>query len=260
MSLSKALDGISDDPTVGPILEFRVVASLKSVDDPSKTWQATDLDRSANLDDPDWASGLKTLTSQIPIIAPARVRHFEFSRSGSGTSLVNGQCIPECGDKTVFPYSVTVNGERAHTANAARISALIPNPGETEHWILENGGGGWDHPIHLHFEEGVTIDRGGASIPVTEKLVRKDVWRLREGGRVRIQVTFGEFGGSYVAHCHNTSHEDFAMLLRWQLLSPETGLGAITKTPMPSPDGVVWRDSEVLPEADPKNARYFRRT
>ena len=42
---------------------------------------------------------------------------------------------------------------------------MIPKPGEVEHWTYVNGGGGWDHPIHLHFEEGVTINRGGATIP-----------------------------------------------------------------------------------------------
>ena len=116
-----------------------------------------------------------------------------------------------------------MNGQAAHTLNANRISALIPKPGEVEHWTLINGGGGWDHPIHLHFEEGVTINRGTESIPATELLVRKDVWRLRPDGRVKFQVRFGEFGGAYVNHCHNTVHEDFAMLLRYQLLTPAPG-------------------------------------
>ena len=38
--------------------------------------------------------------------------------------------------------------------------------------------------------------------PPTEKLARKDVWRLRPGGQVQFQVQFGEYGGSYVQHCH----------------------------------------------------------
>jgi FtsP/CotA-like multicopper oxidase with cupredoxin domain len=61
-----------------------------------------------------------------------------------------------------FPWSIKVNGQSAHTANANRISALIPKPGEVEHWILKNGGGGWDHPIHLHFEEGQFLSRTSA--------------------------------------------------------------------------------------------------
>jgi hypothetical protein len=63
-------------------------------------------------------------------------------------------------------------------------------------------------------------------------------------------VTFGEFGGSYVNHCHNTVHEDFAMLMRYQVLTgddrPQLN---IIPTPVPSEDGVEYLTPEVLPEA-----------
>ena len=72
--------------------------------------------------------------------------------------------------------------------NANRISLLIPKPGEVEHWTYVNGGGGWDHPIHLHFEEGVTMNRGTDPIPATEKHVRKDVWRLRSNRPAKVTV------------------------------------------------------------------------
>jgi hypothetical protein len=100
----------------------------------------------------------------------------------------------------------------------------------------------------------VTIDRGGASIPATEKLVRKDVWRLRPSGRVKFQVQFGEFGGSYVNHCHNTVHEDFGMLMRVQLLTgePNSPQVAVTATPNPTPNGVYFTTPEILPEGDPR--------
>ena len=102
------------------------------------------------------------------------------------------------------------------TPTASR--CLIPKPGEVEHWTYINGGGGWDHPIHLHFEEGITMRPGRTPpIPATERLVRKDVWRLRPRDGCTFQVQFGEYGGSYVNHCHNTVHEDFAMLMRLQI-------------------------------------------
>jgi FtsP/CotA-like multicopper oxidase with cupredoxin domain len=133
---------------------------------------------------------------------------------------------------------------------------LVPKPGEVEHWTLVNGGGGWDHPIHLHFEEGVTMNRGTDSMPLTERLVRKDVWRLRAGGRVQFQVRFGEYGGAYVNHCHNTVHEDNSMLLRYQVLRNDDGTGnpmvAVSPTPRPSPDGVEFMTPEILPEGDPR--------
>ena len=109
------------------------------------------------------------------------------------------------------------------------------------------------------------MDRGGAYLPETERLVRKDVWRLRPGGRVKFQVRFGEFGGAYVNHCHNTIHEDFAMLLRMQLLTPPPGYPDYkglphfvpTRTPIPGPRGVTWKDPEILPEADPRSPNYI---
>ena len=142
--------------------------------------------------------------------------------------------------------------------NANRISQLIPKPGEIEHWTYINGGGGWDHPIHLHFEEGVTMNRGNDAIPATERLVRKDVWRLRPAGQVTFQIQFGEYGGSYVNHCHNTVHEDFALLMRIQTLVGERTV--ITQTPLPSADGIDFMTPEVFPKAiplDPNGAQFF---
>jgi FtsP/CotA-like multicopper oxidase with cupredoxin domain len=221
-----------------------------------------DRDQSSDLNAAAWTLRQKTLTTQIPVVAPVREREIEFGRSGDGDSrdTDTGQCIPDCGDVVSFPWSIKVNGQAAHTANANRISALIPRPGEVEHWTLINGGGGWDHPIHLHFEEAVTINRGTDSIPATERLVRKDIWRLRPSGRVKIQIRFGDFGGAYVNHCHNTTHEDFAMLIRYQLLAapqndprarPEDVLYQVSMTPMPTPDGVTFKQPEILPEAMP---------
>ena len=228
LSLGEALQGDDDDPVIGPMLEFRVVGSVPSVDMPGYTHYSTTPDNS-KVPDP--------LTVQIPIVAPVRTRLVEFGRSGTGDSRgPNGQCTPDCPENMPFPWTIKVNGQDAHSMNANRISMLIPRPGEIEHWTYVNGGGGWDHPIHLHFEEGVTMYRGRQTsgfngrdpIPATEKLVRKDVWRLRDTGdrSVTFQVQFGEYGGSYVNHCHNTVHEDFAMLMRIQLPHRRDGLAA----------------------------------
>jgi hypothetical protein len=185
-------------------------------------------------------------------VTPVRTRHIEFKRNELNPAK---NCIPSCEDKDFLPWVIRVNGESQHSLNANRISLLIPRPGEVEHWTVETGGG-WDHPIHLHFEEGITMDRGGGRIGATEKFVRKDVWRLRPGGKVRFQVEFGEFGGSYVNHCHNTVHEDFAMLMRYQLLTnddrPQLN---VTPTPIPTEDGVTYKTPEILPEGVPKGVK-----
>jgi len=248
LTLAQALAGDPNDPCIGPILEFRVASSVRSADIPGYTHHATS---------PDLSVVPATLTQQIPVVTPVRTRLVEFGRAGEGDSRnAAGQCTPDCPETAVFPWTIRINGQEAHSMNANRISLLIPRPGEIEHWTYVNGGGGWDHPIHLHFEEGVTINRGTDPIPATERLVRKDVWRLRRAGQrtVTFQIQFGEYGGSYVNHCHNTVHEDFAMLMRIQLLtgvpgSPQT---AVTPTPNPTPDGIVWTTPEILPEGDPR--------
>jgi FtsP/CotA-like multicopper oxidase with cupredoxin domain len=251
LTLAQALaGGDQNDPCVGAIMEFKVSSSVPSVDAPGFTYTSTA---------PDPSQVPATLTQQIPIVAPVRTRLVEWGRSGNGDSRnpQTGQCTPDCPETaTSFPWTVKVNGQEAHSMNANRISLLVPKPGEIEHWTYVNGGGGWDHPIHLHFEEGITMDRGGDFIPPTELNVRKDVWRLGSTGKrqVTFQIQFGEYGGSYVNHCHNTVHEDFALLMRIQLLTGVAGSpqAAVTATPNPSPDGVVFTTPEILPEGDPR--------
>ncbi len=239
LSLSQALQGTSVDPMVGPVLQFRIVSQVPSVDVPGVTRFATEVDRSVVP---------AVLTEQIPIVTPVRTRTILFADGNGDSRGANGQCIPDCPDTATFPWVISVNGQDAHSMNANRIQLEVPKAGDIEWWTLQNDGGGWDHPIHLHFEEGVTINRGENSIPATERLVRKDVWRLRPSGRVTFQVQFGEYGGSYVNHCHNTVHEDFAMLMRIQLLTGVAGSpqAAVTATPNPTPDGVVFTTPEIL--------------
>ncbi|MEQ1614713.1 MAG: copper oxidase, partial [Hyphomicrobiaceae bacterium] len=108
LSLPNALRGDSEDPAVGSILQFRVVGTLQSVDNSSKTYDWTrDLDNSADLSRPEWTTGSKSLTVQIPIVAPARVREIEFKRGGGDSrNTADGQCIPECGDIEAFPWTI----------------------------------------------------------------------------------------------------------------------------------------------------------
>jgi FtsP/CotA-like multicopper oxidase with cupredoxin domain len=251
VTLAQATQGDVLDPVLGSMLQFRVVSSVESVDVPGVT-----LTTANSCGTNDKSQVPLKLTDQIPIVTPVRTRVVEFGRTNNGDSRdpTTGQCTPDCSEVVFnFPWTISVNGQTSHSMNANRVSMVYPKAGEIEHWTYINGGGGWDHPIHLHFEEGITMNRGAAAIPATERLVRKDVWRLRPAGQVQFQVQFGEYGGSYVNHCHNTVHEDFALLMRIQLLtgvpgSPQT---AVTATPNPTPDGVFFTTPEILPEGDP---------
>lgn len=88
-----------------------------------------------------------------------------------------------------------------------------------EHWVLQNSSGGWQHPIHIHFEEFQTLLINGqppSNSPLVQK-GRKDVIRLEHNTEVKLFFRFRDFLGRYPMHCHNTVHEDHAMMLRWEL-------------------------------------------
>ncbi len=131
-------------------------------------------------------------------------------------------------------------------ADFGRTSAR-PKMSTREVWILKNGGGGWDHPIHIHFEEGQILARNGsaANVPAWEK-GRKDVYRLRPGGSVTVTMQFRDWGGMFMEHCHNTVHEDNAMLLRWEIDNIGVPQLKPLPTPISTPNGVTFRDGTQL--------------
>ena len=108
-----------------------------------------------------------------------------------------------------------------------------------------------NHPIHIHFEEGQVLARNGSVslVPAWEK-GRKDVYRLRPGGSVTLTMQFRDWGGMFMEHCHNTVHEDNAMLLRWEIDDGGTPMLRPLPTPIPTPQGVTFiAPGDVLPTA-----------
>lgn len=93
--------------------------------------------------------------------------------------------------------------------------------GSMEIWELANIDDGWDHPIHIHFEEGrilsKTTDGRNVVIPAHEK-GRKDVYVVNGRTTIRVLLRFRDYKGKYIMHCHNLIHEDHAMMLRWDIV------------------------------------------
>jgi FtsP/CotA-like multicopper oxidase with cupredoxin domain len=224
LSLAQAFSGKSADPCVGKFLEFRIVRNPAQPD----ISQVPD----ALIPNPDFSS--------IPV---ARQRVFNFGRGGSQ---------PDDDPITAFigPWGVATNNGKMLNANFGRLDAA-PKFGTREVWTLQNGGGGWDHPIHIHFEEGQILARNGkaSNVPAWEK-GRKDVYRLRPGGSVTITMQFRDWGGMFMEHCHNTVHEDNAMLVRWEIDDSGRPFLKPLPTPKPAPTGVTFREQvDVLPTA-----------
>ncbi|HET6720996.1 MAG TPA: multicopper oxidase domain-containing protein [Rhodocyclaceae bacterium] len=236
-----------EDPCVGAIMEFRIASQVASVDEPGAI---NTIANSCGVNDmsqlvdpgPDW---------EIPTVEPVRTREIELVRGADGSGLpLDHPDGPE-------PWGMKVNGGAAYLADLRRVSNL-PRPGDVEHWTIKTGNG-WGHPLHLHFEEAKTIRRSKGLHP-TERNKRKDVWHVGSMvGNVTFQVAFGEFGGAYVNHCHNTVHEDNAMLLRYDVIrgnSNAMGIDdvhvTVLPTPNPRPEGVTYVDSCYLKEGNPQ--------
>jgi len=221
LSVAAALSGSSSDPCVGRFLQFVVVRD-PAVADASRVPDTL-------IPNPDLSS--------IPV---ARERRFVFGRDATQSRI----------NPAAFGGPWGISTDRGETLNAdyGRISAS-PQFGTREVWTLVNDGGGWDHPIHIHFEEGQILARNGGAtaVPAWER-GRKDVYRLHPGGSVTITLQFRDWGGMFMEHCHNTTHEDNSMLLRWELDGSGAAFLKPLPTPIPTPNGVTFEDPyEILP-------------
>src|SRR5512146_3384578 len=223
LTLTQALSGTSADPCVGKFLEFRIVR------DPAQPDQSQV--PAVMIPNPD--------LSNIPNV---RNRTFLFGSGGNQTT--NDPVTTFFG-----PWGIETDSQGGVlNADFGRISAA-PQFGTRETWTLINGGGGWDHPIHIHFEEGQILARDGkaSNVPAWEK-GRKDVYRLRPGGSVTLTMQFRDFGGMFMEHCHNTVHEDNAMLLRWDISKTGGAFLDPLPTPIPKPTGVTFEAPvDILP-------------
>jgi manganese oxidase len=265
VTVAQAMQGDSMDPAVGPCLQFRVLGP-PPVKDQSVVPQTmiTNPSEPATVNSRTFTFGqFGELTQDTPIS----------SYQGNGTVGGNGKGLGSWGIATLndsastasncFVQSATINGNGNDDANCqlladfGRISAA-PNSGTAETWTLVNGGS-WDHPIHIHFEEGHIKQRATnhgvvTGVPAWEA-GRKDVYRLRQGDEVTLFIQFRDWGGMFMEHCHNMMHEDNAMLLRWEINKAGGVFLNPLPTPIPAPTGVTFEHpDEILAGAFPPNS------
>jgi FtsP/CotA-like multicopper oxidase with cupredoxin domain len=212
------------DPCVGKFLELRV-----------HEYTGTDL----SMNPANYISGRQKM---IPLnrptateLANATRREFEFGRSG-GTDAK--------------PWTIKVDGGPGHEADPRVVSAC-PTMGNLEIWKFRNGGNGWTHPVHVHFEEAHYLTKDGRQPPEWERWARKDMFRIgnkiESAREIEVYIRIRDFAGTYVEHCHNTTHEDMAMLLRWDSMRP--GQTAPIACPIPHWDGCECVPTSALPTA-----------
>jgi FtsP/CotA-like multicopper oxidase with cupredoxin domain len=99
-----------------------------------------------------------------------------------------------------------------------------PNVNTFETWGINNGGGGWTHPMHVHMEEHQVTFRTGKEQTAgivqgtpEDPLGKFDLVMLAPSEQTKIYRGFRTFLGNYVAHCHNLAHEDHNMMFGWSI-------------------------------------------
>jgi FtsP/CotA-like multicopper oxidase with cupredoxin domain len=145
-------------------------------------------------------------------------------------------------------------------ADGSNTFRFIVGQNSAENWQIINPRNDWQHPIHIHLEEHQILQRsaggrhdrsefqfsGGYSgdgwgsggygsgsgsnggtnsngVPTVE-VARKDVTRLQFNETDTLFFRFRDFQGDWPMHCHNTVHEDHAMMLLFKVL-PGSGDG-----------------------------------
>nr|WP_256357373.1 Ig-like domain-containing protein [Pseudomonas sp. PDM26] len=243
---SKGPEWVGGDPGVGKFLQLVVQpyagqdVSMNPADfepaKPGKPAGKTMIPLTLNRDDPAVQARLQV----------ARHREFSFGRS-DGTDETPWT-IKTDGGEFGFPMDPRVISAAPQLANGPT-PAGFSGDGTLEVWRIMSGGNGWNHPVHVHFEEGIILSRDGNPPPEWEKWARKDVYRVGDGidssVDVEMAIHFREFAGTYMEHCHNTQHEDTSMLLRWDVEHP--GQFQLMPAPIPGWDGVTYINSAALP-------------
>ncbi|MCX7084404.1 MAG: multicopper oxidase domain-containing protein [Methylococcales bacterium] len=232
-------DGISGDPVVGKFLEFRV-----------QTYSGTDL----SMNPVDYMETVTVAGKQVPgrqMIPVNKPTPAELKAAVQRTFAFGQSNGTDTTPWTVKTDDISGGGLAAdeHRVSAAPELPILPNDlGKVEIWHIQ-GAGGWTHPVHVHFEEGQILKRGGVAPPIWEKYARKDVYRvgpmLDSTTSIDMAIRFREFAGTYMEHCHNTQHEDHSMLVRWDIERP----GQTLRMPVPMPDwnGTTYDQSISLP-------------
>ena len=134
------------------------------------------------------------------LAAKAKTRNWTFDSGSDGTWVVN--------DRLFNPDVISAD----------------PAQESDEVWVIQNAGGEWSHPVHMHFEEHRVLSRNGVTVKpntlfnASADYSRRDVVPLNTNEEVRVFMRFRDMKGRYVMHCHNVVHEDHAMMVRWDII------------------------------------------
>ena len=110
---------------------------------------------------------------------------------------------------------------------------------------LQNGGGGWDHPIHIHFEEGQILARNGsaANVPAWEKAARMCIVCVRAAALpspCSSAIGAACSWSTAITQCTRT----MPCSVRWEIDDGGAPFLRPLPTPIPAPTGVTSTPDE----------------
>jgi FtsP/CotA-like multicopper oxidase with cupredoxin domain len=156
----------------------------------------------------------ESLIPPVNLSAAARRRAWKFERR-NGQWAINGELF---------------DVEEDHSPRRLQDPRNRVQRNSNEVWRLVNGSGGWEHPVHVHLEEAQAFRVNGVPVPDARRF-RSDIHHLWDNAsEVEIMMSFRDFPdpdftapapgerGRYVLHCHNTTHEDHAMMQTFNVL------------------------------------------
>ena len=92
------------------------------------------------------------------------------------------------------------------------------NAGTTEIWEFDNMMGDEIHPMHIHGVQFPVLHRmGGRNAVIASEKGWKDTVLVMPGEKVTVIMTFPDYTGVFVLHCHNLEHEDDGMMLNYKI-------------------------------------------
>lgn len=93
-----------------------------------------------------------------------------------------------------------------------------PKLGTTEIWTLVNNSG-QPHPFHMHLVDFQILSKNYET-PADPDLIGVDDESilLHPGQVVKIIMKWEHFPGKFVLHCHNSEHEDHAMMMQYEVV------------------------------------------
>jgi len=212
----------SGDPCVMKFMEFRIME-----------YTGTDLSMNPSLYEVRGSQMIPIEPINEAELAIAKQRNFNFVNK----------------EGTVDEWAIETDGGDDFQMDPRRLSAA-PTSGKLEIWTFRNGALTWAHNIHHHFAESKILLRDDQLPPIWEQFARKDV--IRVGGKVDSSETvvlvikfLDVEGDQYMLHCHNTQHEDHAMLLRFDVM--DNNCVKTLPCPFPTWNGVKFLETKTLP-------------